>query len=771
MTGNPNPAQHNLPPKAKERLFDRKLEKPPDAPILSMLLRLFAGNLANDIATRPAGDKNVPKDRIAQGVLEAISNRYGRGDREFEVDTQHEIAKGVAGGLTGDMDRGVIMANLLDGFQAFNEHAVQAVDTVNNARDGKVGRTMVWMLRDTYAQAALAARATDPQGNPVGAGTDKASQQAGASAVLHALYGEEEPTTESGRKTAERLSKFYAKTFNDAEFAGKLDVRMGNEFFDENRTERALGREAIGKARVWLSAEGRADRRQEKQNKQYESYKANVLPQIQAGVEAGVDDLAGEKPEIYVKARLESLNARIGDLDSKDRLSHKQKRLQGRLEIERGVFAGVDMSDPVAVGELYLDSRVKETREKYAKEMATRKHNTLTVWGRTGSKRRVEKAHMQYMIARGVQADSKGAAGLDYLFGEPGKDGDYGEEGRLVQSIALQGKLQSGIYRENTDAAGNVTAERIQEKQKIMERAGSTWRKWGTEGRRGFAKKALVGAVAGTVSVGFGLGLGLLGASVAAAATAAGVVNRTVKVLKTAGVAQIEKHAQYSIADEDARTDLDEIRRYRGVVQEGEDENRLTFDSLQRVHERSKRHKRTVALMGSAALVGVAPDVASDVLGYVGRGVSSAWQGVFGDGNAHALMDVRPAGTGDVRPPGNGRVPGSSDVGSGSGDDVRQPSHHPESAPDKVVTPTETNGRFIEQVYRAEGLKAGDYTRHATDAIKDGDLLKVKQDTGTFYYKVTPHAMRELGLSGDATSTENVIKVLANHSGGAIKVG
>jgi hypothetical protein len=94
----------------------------------------------------------------------------------------------------------------------------------------------------------------------------------------------------------------------------------------------------------------------------------------------------------------------------------------------------------------------------------------------------------------------------------------------------------------------------------------------------------------------------------------------------------------------------------------------------------------------------------------------------------------------------------------------------PDFAANGIVTPAEMRDRWVSQVYAGEALPYGEMLENAGSAISSGDARVVYQWDGTYFYKVTPKAMNSFGLHGDPTSTPNVMKVLAAHSDGDIKI-
>jgi len=579
-----------------------------------------------------------------------------------------------------------------------------------------------------------------------------------------------------------------------------------------------IGNSAAG-TKISERLENRATKRAEKTAEKRQQDYEELAPQIDARtaeLRSEVAVGAEAAAPAYAKSKADELRAYIDKLENANTTKMSSEQLDEHVEsLSKTETALSDLTDLDEDGqkELYLNNGLEsdmarmtqEARTKYAEQLAARMDNTLNF--KKGTKKQLNAAHVEYMAVMGLRTEAIEAsiddadpdkalkvreAKLNFMLGAPADPTDptseagFGEKSRLEVSVANQRKLLSGLYEKNEDGKIERTENGI-----WREAAGRTWRKWSAEkGWKGKAKK-LGMAAAGGVLLGLGAGV-FAGAGLAAAGIAVG----TSKALRAAGTSKLEKAAGRSGAEEDAHDWMDRYEQDRIAMQNDpsatdEDLDRSLWDIRDRTNELNKTHKRTTAVMGATALVAgaTAGHVLNSFLDGNGGAIGKTWRNIFGGDTVNATSGPGGHDTGIN----NGNKPTGANVGDGSrtnppvkGGGVidtnpngvnssAADTNGAASTPEHVVDKSDMKGRWVEQVYRAEGLSPKDYIAHGNAAISGGDLEKVTGGNGTFHYRLTPHAMKDLGLTNtsnySATSTENVMKVLAKYSDGEVKIG
>lgn len=520
---------------------------------------------------------------------------------------------------------------------------------------------------------------------------------------------------------------------------------------------------------------------------------------------------ASKEKSFNFKETIRTASARVGNALSKFK-EWRQERRQIKLdksyteaqpEIQDAISEQLEELEELSGKSteeraIFVDRYVASTREKYAEQLAARMDKTFTF--KKGTRKRTSAAQKEYLIAVGLRArlEAQSLSGLEaqeaklkFLLGDPadstGKD--FGERGLLEVETTRQRKLQSGFYEERTNDKGKTEVIR-NEKGGIIEAFGQTWRKWSGEGWKGRAKKIAIGAAAGLL-------VGLTASSIGfVGGTAGALALGTSRVLRAAGTAKLEKTGKISAADSDTKVQLERLGQIRSNIVLGKtDLDRTLWDIQERADSLNKTHRRTTMAMGASALL-AGTGGAEAIRGLVGsifdtEDIKQSF-GV-GDGDTvhanqaptsphHEQSPSRPSETTHPTPsapteersrPGvikNQTPPPTGTATTGQPPVETGPAHVPGAGSEHVVTGTEMKGKLIEQVYRNEGLNPGEYVKHADLAMKDHELVKVGNPNGTFHYRIPKATMTKLGLHGDPTSTENVMKVLAKHSNGSIKI-
>lgn len=554
--------------------------------------------------------------------------------------------------------------------------------------------------------------------------------------------------------------------------------------------------------------ENHEKKRQERLDKDYNEFH----PQIEKEVDGMFIELTAD-PDAFVATRIGNIDKQIKELDDKgDDLSENDKRDHAFLTAAKASIeaqpSNQDMVEQIANVDV-LGSRVD-----YAGQIAARMDKTIT--RKEGSTSELDKAHVQHMVAVAFMLrinteklsltdplDIKEAK-LKMLLGDPAKtDKDdlsqeaIGLKGFLELEVAEQRKQRSSLYKNELDSTtGEVTAERIDDKGLTKEYLGRMYHKWGKEGWKGKMKKTLV-------AVGFGAALTLTAGAAGAGVAVLGGAAAAMRVIKYAGTTTVEKAGDISAADQDARERINDMRDQRvdlfnNLPTNHADiqEDRTLWDARVRANEKNKGNRRTAALgvVAIAAGSGIAAGVAGAIdqgfntaVGYAGQTGEHLWHEgahALGFGNAHEHVGANAGDTQPIAPTGPGnpsgqegfppykKGPGSlaskpvSDfppkpgMGTGTKDVLPSASHTVE------IKTGNLNHEYVSQAYADNHLPQTEMIRDAAAAARDHQLTTVYQPDGTFFYKLTPNAMHDLGLTGDPTDTDKVMRVLANHSRG-----